>query len=279
MNPLISTIIGGFFLFSGAVAVYTMMSKLGRHQISNPERYRTFHHVTGWIFVILFVIMFVFMLARIEHFWEESSPRITVHISLAMALLVLLSIKVTIPRFFPNLGKHLFLLGITVYLASFTLVGITAGYYIVRKIERMPYISHSELPEHMLDEKLGKELFITKCSTCHILENIMNPRSVESWEKVINDMIILAEPRITRHEASQILHYLSLTHVPQSFEVSEEATPIEKHCLPCHELKDIYGQRFSQSGWRSIVEKMNEYDSEIVPEEKINEIVDFLVKE
>lgn len=282
MGPLWTTILSCVCLAFGAIAVYTMMARSGR-DISKPERYRIFHAVSGWIFILLFLVIFVFMIIRVENYWEESSPRIAIHVTLAVALLLMLVVKASIPRIFPKLGRHLFALGFTAYLAAFTLVGITAGYYLIWRLEEMPYISHTRFSEHMvetmMDERLGKELFITKCSTCHILENIMQPRSVESWESVVNDMVALAEPRINLDEASQILHYLSLTHVPRSPDASEQASPVERHCLPCHEATEIYQHHLGRPAWMEIVRQMHEYDPNIVPEDKMEEIVDFLVTE
>jgi len=278
MTPLLSTIISGIFLLFGGVAVYTMMKRMGGKELSRPEVYIKIHKITGWIFVILFVIMFIFMLGRVENYWEKSSSRITLHIALAVALLLLLVIKVVIPRFFSRLGRNLFLLGIGVYLTAFTLVIITGGYYVIRTVEQAPYLTHAALPKHILDEKVGKELFINKCSTCHMLNEIMQPRSAESWETIVNEMVSLAEPRIRVNEGIQILHYLTLTHVPETVEIPDDASLVEKHCLACHEAKEIYGHSYSETGWREIVKKMNEYDPEIVPLDKIDEIVEFLVR-
>ena len=278
MDPLVSTIISGFFLFFGGVAVYTMMRRTGGKELSKPEVYIKIHKIAGWIFVILFLIMFIFMLERVENYWEESSPRITLHISLSLALLLLLVIKVTIPRFFNKLGRNLFLLGTGAYLVAFSLVMITGGYYIIRTVERTPYLTHAALPDDILDKEVGKELFIDKCSTCHMLDRIMKPRSAESWEIVVNKMVSLAAPRIRVNEGIQILHYLTLTLVPRTIEIREDASLVEKHCLSCHEAKEIYVRQYSETGWREIVKKMNEYDSEIVPLEKIDEIVEFLVR-
>ena len=130
----------------------------------------------------------------------------------------------------------------------------------------------------MLEERLGKELFIQKCSICHMLKDIMIPRSPKAWEKVVNDMISLAEPRITPDEGEQILNYLARTHVPKTFKGSPEATPVEKHCLPCHEATEVFAKRHSSAGWKEIVKQMAEYDSETVPSGKIDEIVEFLLK-
>jgi hypothetical protein len=278
MNPLVSTIISGFFLLFGAVAVYTMMRRMGGKELLKPEVYTTVHKIAGWAFVLLFIIMFIFMLERVENYWEESSPRITLHISLALALLLLLVIKVTIPRFFARLGKNLFLLGTGVYLVAFSLVTITGGYYIIRTVERTPYLTHADLPKHILDINVGKELFINKCSTCHMLDKIMKPRSAEAWETVVNEMVSLAEPRIRVNEGIQILHYLTLTHVPKSPKIPEDASLVEKHCLSCHEANEIYVRRYSEPGWREIVKKMNECDPGIIPLDKIDEMVEFLLR-
>ncbi len=68
-------------------------------------------------------------------------------------------------------------------------------------------------------------------------------------------MVDLAEPRITLDEASQILHYLSLTHVPKRAKPPESATLIEIHCLSCHEAQEIYSHRHSETGWREIIQR------------------------
>jgi hypothetical protein len=196
---------------------------------------------------------------------------------LAVALFLLILIKVSIPRFFRALGRHLFLIGTGVYLTAFTLVTITAGYYLIWKYKEEPYISHAALPEKMVDIDLGKELFIVKCSTCHLLQNIMKPRSPEAWERVVNDMVVLAEPRISAGEAQQILNYLSETHIPAKEPAATSASLLERHCLPCHNAKDIWSHDYSRSGWREIVKTMNGYDPDIVPLEKTKEMVDYLI--
>lgn len=278
MNPLPSTILSTLFLIFGAVAVFSMFTLLGSNKSLNPQRLKVIHKVSGWMFVALFVLMFVTMIGRIEEYWEESSARIALHVALAVALFFLLLMKILIPRFFPKLGKHLFALGISVYLSGFMLVVITGGYHVVWILRENPYISHAGLEEHMLDERMGKELFITKCSTCHALDSIMAFRSVESWEEIINRMVEFAEPRIKPDEGKQILYYLVQTHVPRVFEGPEDASPVEQHCLPCHDSSDIYVNSYSRHGWLEVVSEMNTYDQEVVPKDKIEDIVEYLLE-
>ncbi len=278
MSPLPSTILSTLFLIFGAAAVFSMFYLLGSNKSLNPQRLKVIHKVSGWMFVLLFILMFVTMIGRIEEYWEESSARIVLHVALAVALFFLLLTKILIPRFFPKLGKHLFALGISVYLSGFMLVVITGGYHAVWLLRENPYISHSSIDEHMLDERMGKELFITKCSTCHALDSIMAFRSVESWEEIINRMVEFAEPRIKPDEGKQILHYLVQTHVPKVFEGPDDASLVEQHCLPCHDSSDIHVNSYSRKGWLEVVNRMNTYDQEVVPEEKIEDIVEYLLE-
>lgn len=255
-----------------------MLSVHGRGKIANPKLYMKWHKVSGWIYVTLFFIIFIFMVSRIGDFWEEDSARIALHASLSVGLLFLLFIKIIIPRVFPRLGKHLFSLGIAVYFIGFILVGITGGYHLVWIYRQTPYISHAAIPDHMADLQLGKELFIMKCSTCHSLDKIMNFRSAENWADVVNEMMIHAEPRIKPDEASQILYYLTQTHVPKPLEPAEEATLLQRYCLPCHAASDILKHSYTRVGWLEITKEMNSYDPGIVPEDKIDEIVDYLIE-
>lgn len=278
MNPLINTILSGLFLILGAVAVFAMMSVMGKRETPNQKAYARIHRYMGWIFAAVYIFMAVIMLLRMDQYWEEPSSRVNLHISLAVLLFMLLLIKILIPRLFPKMRKHMFSFGIGVFITAFIMVMSTGGYYAVRKIEKLPYISHAELSQHMLDLELGRELFIQECSSCHMLKEIMLPRSPESWEQVVNEMVALADPRISSAEAGQILHYLTRTHVPEKMPLQKEANSVEQHCLPCHEAKMIYDQRYSRKGWEEVVKKMHEYDPDLVPLDKIDQIVDYLME-
>lgn len=278
MNPLLSTIISLFFLTIGAGAVMLMMARWGRRELAHPQLYTRVHRLLGWLFVVIFLVMVIFMLARVEDYWEETSARVVVHVSLAAAVFILLVLKVLIVRFFKLLSKNLLMIGLGIYVLSFVLVFMTAGYFLIWRYEKQPYLAHAAIPEKMKDERLGKQLFITNCSTCHLLREIMKPRSPESWEKIINEMVALAEPRISPDEAAQILHYLVVSHTPPLEQLNPQGDLVERHCLACHQREEIYSRRLTRRGWVAVVTKMSQIDPELVPSEKIQEIVGFLVK-
>jgi len=277
MSPLISTILSIIFLVAGGIAVYTLSALQGR-KIENPKPYMRIHGIAGWVFAALFAVIFVFMLVRIKGYWEESSPRISIHVALATALVAMIALKVSIKRAFPQLGRHTFILGILIYAISFAMVGITAGYYLIWRYEERPALTQDKLQTHMLEENMGKELFIQRCSTCHLLKDIMAPRSAEAWAKVVNEMIEIAEPRIKPAEGEQIINYLSKTHGPALSEPAAGASPVEIHCLPCHKAAEVYAQEHGRAGWTEIVKQMRLYDAELIPEDKVDEIVNYLLE-
>lgn len=278
IGPFLSTTASLILLLIGAVCLYTMMARMGKKEILNPDVYTRVHRIAGWSFAAFFVALFIYMVVRVTHYTDDFASRITLHVTLAIGMLCLLAIKISIPRIFPNLGKNLFLLGTGVYLLAFPMVLITAGYHIEKLIFNEPYVYHGDFDKDFADERLGKEFLIMKCSVCHVLETILKPRSEAAWGKVMNRMVLLSQPRISDGEASQIMAYVTRNYIPKPIEVSARAGLIERHCLPCHQAKDIYKTPYNLVVWKVIIKKMNELDEKIVPLNKIDEIAAYLVK-
>ena len=66
IGPLFSTATSLIFLVIGAVAVYTMMAKMGIKDVSRPEVYTKIHRIAGWSFTTLFVGIFIYMIIRLR---------------------------------------------------------------------------------------------------------------------------------------------------------------------------------------------------------------------
>lgn len=208
MSPDVSTFFSILLLALGAVAVGSMMIRFGRQ--STDQRLVVIHRAAGWALVLAFFVMVLVMTERMTRHWEPLSALTTVHATLAVAMLFLLFVKVLIPRFFPGLAQHLFTIGISVFLMAFTLVGISAGYYLALKIRHIPYISHDDLLNTEVDAQRGKHFLIVKCSTCHVVRDILSATNTpQEWEKIVNRMVRLATPQITPGEARQIIYFLS----------------------------------------------------------------------
>lgn len=270
-GPFWNTVASLAFLLAGAVAIVAILIVLGRPEGKFTAAAKRVHRVAGWIFTVLFYALFAYMLIRVGNYWEEFPPRITSHITLAITVFLLLAIKVTLPRFFPNLGRHLFFLGILIYALAFPMVLLTAGHYLLSVRILQPYIYHANFNPILADDRLGRELLMSKCSTCHLLEKVLRPRGPQAWAAVMARMVELS-PRISRSEASQILYFLTENYVPRQDNV-DASSLVEKHCLPCHEPSEILTRNHSAAGWRSIVAKMSTIDPGIVPVALIDELV------
>ena len=251
MQPMMTTILSMMLLLSGGAALIIMMAKFGGRHITNPKFAILVHRILGWIFVALYLTLAVIMVRRLDDYWEVAPARVAIHVSLSVALFLLLTIKLMIPRFFPGLLRYLFPLGLTTYLTAFVLVGITGGYFLFRLYQGIPYVSHSAASSSVMDNDLGRELFIQKCGTCHLLRDIATPRNAKDWEEIVNRMVHLAYPRISPASAAQILHYLQVSLTPTRPEEHDRISGSTKHCMACHNIRNqraSVGQKIVETG-------------------------------
>lgn len=165
---LLSISLSMIFLVTGALAVYAMLARWGKNDISRVHFYIKLHRIAGWSFTTLFVYFFANMLPRLANFTNEFPARISTHFTLAIALLFLLAIKVTIPRYFPNLGSNLFFLGVGVYMLAFPMVLVTAGYHGV-KIVLHQVVSEKHAPQ----ARIGNAVVASKSLNCDTQETTL----------------------------------------------------------------------------------------------------------
>lgn len=277
MPPLPSALLTGLLLACGAAAVVVMMNRLGRPQSEPGARQLVLHRVFGWAFVAAFLLLFGTMFGRFYSYWEEDSPRIVLHYTAAFTLLLLLLLKIAITRFYPGFRKHLFLLGFSVFLLAFLTAASALAHYLVRMTQRTPYISHAGISSAP-DLELGKQLFIERCRTCHVLDAILKPRPAKAWETVVDAMAKLAWPRIRPDEAKQIFHYLSTTRVPGGPSVGTGSTVLDEHCLPCHEPAELLVSPRTREAWDRVVKRMSDTSPSLVPANYHAQIVDALLE-
>lgn len=276
MPPLPAALLTCVFLLSGAAAVVVMMNRLGRPESQPGPRQLVLHRVFGWTFTAAFLVLFVTMFGRFYAYWEEDPARIVLHYTAAFALLLLLLLKVSIPRFYPGFRKHLFPLGFLVFLLASLTAASALSHYLVRMTQRAPYISHASVSTAP-DPELGKQLLIERCGTCHILDTILRPRPADAWERVVDAMAKLAWPRIRPDEASQILYYLIATRVPRVPAVGTGNAALDAHCLPCHESAEIFAKPRTRKEWDDVVWRMSAISPELVAQTRHDPIVDALM--
>ncbi|TAL18411.1 hypothetical protein EPN96_01180 [bacterium] len=224
----------------------------------------------------MFLVLFVTMFVRFYSFWEEHPARIVFHYTTAFAIPLLLLLKIAIPGKYPGFRKHLFPLGVFVLLLSFLTAGSGLAHYFVRMTQQKPYLSHAP-DKGEPDLAMGKELLIERCSTCHLLETVLRPRPAHNWEKVVEEMTMIAWPRIRPDEATQILFYLTETRSPKAGSAAAP-TELETHCLSCHEPGEIFAKQRTRQEWDAVVRAMADIAPEKVPVDQHDRIVDALVE-
>lgn len=276
MSPLLSALLTSVLLLCGAAAVVIMMNRLGRPQSEPGPRQLLLHRIFGWAFFAAFLVLIGTMFRRFYAYWEEDSPRIVFHYTAAFALLLLLLLKVAIPRLYPGFRKHLFPLGFSVFLFAFLAAASALSHYLVRMTQQTPYISHGSISSAP-DLELGKQLFIERCRTCHVLDTILRPRPAKAWENVVNAMSKLAWPRIRPDEAKQILYYLTTTRMPRGPSAGTGEPALDEQCLPCHEPGEIFARPRTRNEWDAVVTRMSGISPNLVHAADQGRIVDALV--
>ncbi|MFC2155982.1 hypothetical protein ACFLRB_05795, partial [Acidobacteriota bacterium] len=190
MNPQISAIVSILFIITGFITVLLMLKLQGspKDRESNQSLTR-FHRILGYIFLIIFFVTFVFMAKRIA---GTGSPRAAIHMTLAFLLVSIIFVKIFIARFFKGLYPNLIILGLLIFFLSFTMIGITTGYYFLNTMDGQPVIKQSdnrkkenepaqvEIPGANIAAAI--ESIQKKCATCHNLDRIkMAVKPEKEW--------------------------------------------------------------------------------------------------
>jgi hypothetical protein len=209
MNPLYNSIVAIIFLIAGAAAVYIMLMVRGNPKGGTTSRRLLFaHRFCGYLFLLLFILMCFVMMKKCIMYREEYTCRAVIHMTLGIALVPLLAIKILTARYFKRLSSLLAPLGIVIYVTAFAMNGITAGFYLAHRTD-ISYVSISEADAPMLDEQTGRTLVNEKCSKCHTLERVFTSvKNEEEWTKTVNRMAALDAPNISDFDVKQIIHFL-----------------------------------------------------------------------
>src|ERR1700741_649105 len=109
------------FVFLAGFNVWNMLAnRIAAAQ--KPKFWNQGHRAAGYAFIALFAILSYFMLLRVKGVPEELSPRVTLHMALALALAPMLFAKVIVAR--ARKGERALLtgLGVAIFVCAFTLV-------------------------------------------------------------------------------------------------------------------------------------------------------------
>jgi ferredoxin-NADP reductase len=136
---IISLTLACLFVFLAGFNVWNMLTR--RDTSARSSRLWTqMHRAAGYGFIALFAILCYFMFLRIKGRSHELSPRLVLHLGLALSLAPLLLVKLMVARYQKAARGLLTALGIGIFAAAFTLVALNLSIHFlgVASTEKVP---------------------------------------------------------------------------------------------------------------------------------------------
>jgi uncharacterized membrane protein len=184
------------------------------------------------------------------------------HITLAMVLSPLIFVKVLVARYYKSYHSFLTPIGLTIFVLSFVLIGITAGPSLTHHA-RMQNVSLTaiDLPAADIDINMAASTMEKRCSKCHNLDRIVGAhKDAPGWLATVNRMKALPDSGISEEDARIIVSYLA-SQVGQkgslaaaSLEVARAV--VDQRCGRCHSLDRVYKTAETPEEWRATVYRM-----------------------
>jgi ferredoxin-NADP reductase len=128
---LISLTLAGLFVFLAGFNVWNMLS----NRTTSGRRSRLWsqvHRIAGYTFIAVFAVNLYFMLLRVKGWQDELSPRLVLHMGLALFLVPMLVGKVLVARYQKAARSLLTVLGIGIFGTAFTLVAMNVAIHFLR---------------------------------------------------------------------------------------------------------------------------------------------------
>ena len=136
---IISLTLACLFVFLAGFNVWNMLTGRGT-SAQNSRLWSQVHRVVGYAFIALFAILCYFMLLRVKGSAHELSPRLTLHMGLALLLAPLLLVKLIVARYQKTARGLLTALGIGIFVTAFTLVALNLSIHFlgIASTEKVP---------------------------------------------------------------------------------------------------------------------------------------------
>jgi ferredoxin-NADP reductase/mono/diheme cytochrome c family protein len=261
LNRSLSLELGLAFVLIGAINVWLILQASASVRDGQASRRLvSAHRVGGYLFIALYCILGYFMFARLGD--SADAPATIIHITLAMVLSPLLFVKVLVARYYKNYYSVLMPLGLTIFVASFVLIGMTAGPSLVYRA-RLQTVSLEtiNLPPAAIDLEMASKTMERRCSKCHNLDRIAGARKdARGWLATVNRMKALPDSGIPEQDARIIVPYLASQMAPtgslaaMTLEVGRAL--VDQKCGRCHTLDRVYKTTQTSGQWSATVTRM-----------------------
>jgi hypothetical protein len=152
--------------------MFTLMGKAQRKLSVNFLR-KT-HKIAGLTFFILLLVISYICIKYVAMVGDQMSTRAVFHSIFALAVLIVLILKILIVRFYKQFLKYAPVFGMMVFIFAFITTASSAGYYFLRTLSpsasKTPPVS-TEKSFYEGDIERGSQLFAQKCLACHFSDS------------------------------------------------------------------------------------------------------------
>jgi cytochrome c553 len=168
---LLKSIIAVFFFVVGVIAVFSMLTLMGKTERKmSATSLRKIHRGAGLAFTLLLFILSYLCLKYQVIVRDQLSLRAILHGFLSLFLIIILIIKLSIVRFYKQFLKFAPTMGITVFALAFVVFTSSAGYFFFRSGHTIAIPERTSAPAQTVLEgnaEKGASLFKSYCATCH----------------------------------------------------------------------------------------------------------------
>jgi cytochrome c2 len=165
----VKSILAIFFLVVAFISAISRLPFMGRTEskISSVSLTRI-HKWSGFVFIGLFLVISYFCIRYVAFIGDKLSVRAVLHGFLALTLFAILSLKLSLVKFYRQFLKFVPQMGMTVFILSFEISLLSAGFFFLTRWWHpgMAKIQPSAISLSG-EAQMGKELFDNKCSFCH----------------------------------------------------------------------------------------------------------------
>jgi len=186
----IKSLLSLLLLVAAGVSMYSMFEIFGRGATAiDAERFKKRHKISGYVYVLLFVLVSYLCIGFMIASRSEPSPRAVLHIGIAHAIVILFLLKVLFVRIYRRFYDQAKTIGILMGVLSFVLVGISGGYYFSisgfgkdRSVDKSAYYAlrgpfllvvrtvfpgPAAIKTDRPSIERGRTLFLSRCASCH----------------------------------------------------------------------------------------------------------------
>jgi hypothetical protein len=182
----VKSILSLIMILLALINIFTMFEVFGRGEKRyDVNKLKKIHRINGIVFISISLFITYFCLRSIINGQLELSPRSTFHAVFALAVLLLLALKISFIEVYRQFYGKVLTIGPVIALIAFGMIGTSGGYYFlvtkfhtdktfdeIREYKDKGVAKEDEVKGTRVNadsESIGrgKQLFDSKCSFCH----------------------------------------------------------------------------------------------------------------